>query len=494
MLFTRSSRKPTEKESSDSAVLSFDLFSNLTYMSAVSTGDAPRDVILELAITQSYRTTLYFRQVYMLTKRLGFEYARSFQLVSQRARAESMKSLLLRFAASISTGISEHEFLSQEAAVERNQYSNMYQRSVETLQKWADAYAAGLVSVALIVVVVMISTMLYDLGDAFVFMITATMLVMSIVGVFVIYKTSPYEIMAYKRYKGPKERQRAVFLLLLFFPAGILMAILLWATMGMGMAFLALGFSLVPGGLYSYMDNTKVTLIDEELDKFIRSLGNVAESLGTTLTGAMMRVDRRSLRTLEPYVRRLQSRLRSRITPKVCWDRFVDETGSELVNRSTQMFVDGTTLGGSPAEVGRVASDFALTVSLLRARRHVTALPFAYLTIPLHGAMVALLVFVMEIMKTFNNKLLEATVELQSQSGAAALSIPNLPAFQPKDMGQSTMLTLGAVVVLTITNTLAPKFATGGHNLQLAFYGSIMCIVSGVSLVLIPNIAGRLLQ
>lgn len=491
MLFTRSSAKLTEKESSDSAVLSFDLFSNLTYMSAVSTGDVPRDVILQHAITQNYRTTIYFKQVYQLTKRLGFQYGRSFQLVSQRAKAETIKGLLLRFAASISTGVRENEFLSQEARVERDQYSNMYQRSVETLQKWGDAYAAILVSVALIVVVVMISTMLYDLGNYFVYMITATMLIMSFVGAFVIYKSAPYEIMSFKSYKGPVERSRAVFLLLLFVPAGALIAIIMWATAGLGMALLVLGFSLIPAGIYAHIDHNKVTRIDDEFDKFLRSLGNVAESLGTTLTAAMERVDRRSLRTLEPYVMRLQSRLRSRITPKVCWDRFVDETGSELVNRSTQMFVDGTSMGGSPAQVSNVASDFVLTVSLLRARRHVTALPFAYLTIPLHGAMSALLVFVLEIMKTFNDKLLEASSELTAQ---AALNIPDLPAFHPKDMGQTEALTLGAVVVLTITNTLAPKFATGGHNLKLAFYGSIMCILSGVNLILIPSVAGSLLN
>ena len=491
MLFTRSSAKPTVKESSDSAVLSFDLFSNLTYMSAVSTGDAPRDVILRYAITQNYRTTIYFKQVYQLAKNLGFEYARSFQLVSQRAKAETVKSLLLRFAGSIATGISENEFLTQEARVERDQYSNMYERSVETLQKWADAYAAVLVSVALIVVVVMISTMLYDLGNYFVYMITATMLIMSFVGAFVIYKSAPYELMPFKSYRGPKARARAVFLLLLFLPAGTLVAILMFATVGLGMAFLVIGFSLIPAGIYAYIDHENVTRIDEELDKFLRSLGNVAESLGTTLTAAMERVDRRSLRALEPYVMRLQSRLRSRLTPKVCWDRFVDETGSELVNRSTQMFVDGTGMGGSPQRVSDVASDFALTVSLLRAKRHVTALPFAYLTIPLHGAMTALLVFVLEIMKTFNNKLLEASAELSSQ---AALNIPDLPAFHPKEMGQTEALTLGAVVVLTITNTLAPKFATGGHNLKLAFYGSIMCILSGVNLILIPPVAGSLLS
>ena len=233
--------------------------------------------------------------------------------------------------------------------------------------------------------------------------------------------------------------------------------------------------------------------IDAETSKFLRSLGNVAEALGSTLSAAMAKIDRRSLGTLEPYVRRLQVRLRSQINPTICWDRFIDETGSELVNRSVRMFVDGTKVGGSPDRVGEVASDYAMNIALLRAKRYVTATPFAYLVVPLHGAMSALLIFVMEIMVAFNDKLAVATTELMAQGGSASAKIPELPVFQPKDMSQSSMLTMGAVVVLTIANTMAPKFATGGHSLKLVFYGSVMCTLSGVNMLLIPPIAHSLL-
>ena len=499
MIFTRSSRKRTEKVSSDSAALSFDLLSNLTYMSAVSTGDVPRDIIFEFAVRQAFKTSIYFKQVYQLTKRLGFEYGRSFQLVSGKAKAASVKGLMLRFAGSITSGVSEHEFLTQESRVETDQYVNQYQRSLETLSKWADAYAALLVSVTLIVVIAMVTTMLYDIGQLFVLMLNATMFFMSLFGAFIIYKTAPYEETTFKGdkskgHKGPRERQRASFLLLLFLPVGVLGGMVLAITSGLGFGLFVLGLCLMPAGVYAYMDDSKVTNLDMEVDKFFRSVGNVAGALGTTLSNAMTRIDRRSLGTMEPYIRRLQARLGSRITPKVCWDKFIDETGSELVNRSTNMFVDGTTVGGAPEKVGAITADYALSISLLRARRHVTALPFAYLTIPLHGAMTALLVFIMEIMISFNDKLTQAGAELISDSGGFIASVPSLPVFQPKDMTQTTMMTMGAVLILTISNSLAPKFATGGHNLKLAFYGGIMCIISGLNLMLIPGIAHGLLE
>ena len=50
MSSTKSSRKRTARVSSDDSVLSFDLLSNLTYMSALATGGSSRDLIFEKAM------------------------------------------------------------------------------------------------------------------------------------------------------------------------------------------------------------------------------------------------------------------------------------------------------------------------------------------------------------------------------------------------------------------------------------------------------------
>ena len=494
MRFIRSSRKPTEKVSSDSSVISSDLLANLTYMSAVSVGSAPRDIIFQFAMAQGYKTSVFFRQVYLLTKQLGFKYARSFQLVSDRAKAEIIKTILLRFAGSLTTGQTEFEFLSQEARVERDQYINLYTRSVQTLQKWADAYAAILVSVTLIVVVSLISTMIFDFVAYFVMMVAMTMCLMSFTGTWVIYKSVPYEIKTYTHGPGTKDRRRATFLFLLLGPIGFLFWAVLTFSVGMGPAFLVLGLCLTPGGIYAYRDDAMVTRLDDEIDKFFRSLGAVAEALGTTISQALFKLDRRSLVALEPYIRRLQARLQSNIRPDVCWNRFKEESGSELVHRSANMFLDGTSVGGSPRIVGDIAADYAMNVALLRRQRGVVSLPFAFLTIPLHGATVGLLVFVLEIMTSFNNKITEATTDVMQAGGAAAAQIPSLPVFQPKDMGTTTLVVMATVLVLTVANTLSAHFATGGHPLKVAFYGGIMSILTGLNLVMIPPMASQVLS
>ena len=128
-------KKTAEKVSSDVAAISFDLYSNLTYMAALSVGEPSRDLMMTRALEQDFKTGIFFRQVYVMTKRMGFDYSRAFRLVSKKARAVTIKNLLLRFAGAINSGVSEVDFLLEEAKVEAEEYNNAYHRALETLTK-----------------------------------------------------------------------------------------------------------------------------------------------------------------------------------------------------------------------------------------------------------------------------------------------------------------------------------------------------------------------
>ncbi len=491
---TKSPPKTIEKESSDNGLISFDLLANLTYMASVSAGGSPRDLILEWTLKQNYRTVRYFRQVYILTKRAGFEYSRAYQMVARKTKATTMRSLLLRFAGAISSGYPEQEFLKEEAKVNREQYINSYYRSLETVTKWGDAYAALLVSVSLVVVVSMISTMLSDLSDTFVIVLAFTMFSVTGMGVFIIYRTSPYEIKTYKYKYGPKTRQLAVKFFYYFVPAGACLALIIAFAWGLGPAFLLLGFALLPSGFMAWRDDQQLDKIDQETSTFIRSLGNVSASLGSTVANALRKLDKASMGTLEPYIERLQIRLSSNISPDKCWDAFRDECGAELMNRTTRIFADGVALGGSPEIVGALAAEYSMDAALMRSRRNVSAAPFAFLTIPLHFAMTGLMIFILEIMKSFNDRITQAVLDLEAQtSGGTLAALPALPVFQPHNMTMITVLTMCALVAYTISNALAPKFAKGGHPLNIAGFGAITCILTGFNLVIVPPIASGIL-
>lgn len=480
--------------SSDEGTLSFDLLSLLTYMAALAAGSPTRDQLMESVLRQNFMTGGYFRLVYLLAKRIGFEYARAFTIVAEKAGAENIKNLLLRFAGAINSGVEESEFLAEEARVEREQYVNDYHRRLETLSKWGDAYAALLVSVALIIVVAMISTMLSNFTSSFVIMLAVIMALTTGGGVFIIYRTAPFEVTTFQNRHGPKGRWWAKRLLYTFFPAGVLVALYLGYNYGVGAFLMILGLSMLPTGVLAWQDNGRLSKLDQEGATFIRSLGHITASLNSTMSVAMAKIDRRSLGALEPYVHRLQIRLRRKLQTEKCWDAFRDELGSALMNRTTRMFVEGVALGGSPERVGAIASAYAMDSALMRARRTVTAAPFAFLCMPLHFAMTALMVFVLELMRSFNERITDMSQAMDAGGvGGSSVAMPALPVFQGQDMGLLNLVTLGALLTMTISNALAPAFALGGHPMSAALYGGMTCVMTALNMLLIPPIASQIL-
>ena len=107
--------------------------------------------------------------------------------------------------------------------------------------------------------------------------------------------------------------------------------------------------------------------------------------------------------------------------------------------------------------------------------------------------MVFILVFILEIITNFNSKLAEAaggvtdkaatTVEVpEDLTIPAGLSIPaggedlsaGLDIFGTQDMTLISYMIVFVVIVLTVANALAPKFAAGGSNLKFASFLAIM--------------------
>ena len=187
---------------------------------------------------------------------MGLEYTQAFQLVSQKAKASNVKSLLLRFAASISSGESESEFITEEARVEGERYANEYERSIENLRKWTDAYAAILVSVTLIMVVSLVSAMMGSLGQDFIVLMAFTLFAITSVGAYVIYKVAPVEQITFETSTGITSVRKLARSFLLLIPVGVVLGILFASQLsllsGAAVAFLLIGISMLPAGYLAW--------------------------------------------------------------------------------------------------------------------------------------------------------------------------------------------------------------------------------------------------
>ena len=291
-------------------------------MSVLSLGGLPRENILEKCGQMRLKTAVFFEYIFLMAKRMGVEYTQAFQMVAQKAKASNVKSLLLRFSASISSGESESGFVTQEAKNEIERYTHEYERNVENLRKWTDAYAAMMFSVTLIMVVSLVSTMIGFFNEAVVLGMAATVMLLMAVAVYIILRVAPVEETTYETsYALPRERRLARRLLVVVTPVGAVVSVTLLVLLGsqisfvtaVAILFLVMGVSMAPAGFYAWRDSNKVSKLDEALPTFLRTMGNVAGATGRTLQESLRRIDMTAMGTMETHASRLQIRLAASI-------------------------------------------------------------------------------------------------------------------------------------------------------------------------------------
>ena len=489
---TKGGKKPGSKHGNRKRLLSFDLYYQLSYMSTIAAGGVPRSQIFEHAAQLPCTCAEYFRKIELTSKRLKLDYARACRLVGESAEEGEIKGLLLRFSSSLLSGEPEADFLSREAKAQAESYDNEYGRKLETMKMWTDAYVSLILSAVLIIIIGIVSTMIWKIETALIMGMAFVSITTAAMGVWLIYLVSPAEVMTL-RWAGSRGQKLAQRLLRLLFPVAIaISAIFLLEGANLGWAFIAVAALVFPVGYIIASDDKKITKMDAELGGFLRSLGSVCAALGTTVNAALSRIDLDAIDNLKFTVKRLHTRLVAGIRSRLCWQKFVDETGSELANRSVGMFYDTIDMGGAAGQAGYQTSLFASKIALLRARRKTVSSPFRWLCLAMHASVVVLLVFITEVIMAFSGMVAKAEETMPSMSGASSMS--GFTSFNTVGLELMHSLVLPLVLIFTVANAIAPSVADGGSRYKILHNLGFTAAISGASLIFLPTMADLLFK
>lgn len=491
---SKAAARTTEEESvrTNERELKYDLFTQISYMASLATAKVSRDVLFTRAASLNLSSTPYFQEINTLVERLSYDYAEACRAVSDRVKDHEVSTLLKRMAGSLNSGEDQAEFLTREAAALAEIYVAEYERDVESLRKWTDAYSALIVSAGLIVVVSIISLMIYSLGMGMIVGTVGITVMINAGGAWVIYATVPREGFTRAAGLSSVQQRRAVFLFRTLVPLSAVVGALTWVLgANIGIAFIIVGLALLPAGWVMYMDSRRLNKQDSDIANTVRLLGGVTSAIGTTVQDAIGKIDRRSLASLQEDVRRLEIRMNAGISPDACWKRFVKETGSELIERTIRIFWDALTLGGEAGQTGKNAAFFASRIAIIREKRALVANMFGYLVWPMHASMVGLMIFIVTIMDLFATSLASAApaVEGGRDGVPAAATMAGFNSFAGLDFSLLKLLIMVVVVALTVGNSIAPYVAAGGHRLRLAFPMSVNMIITGIMVSFLPGIA-----
>jgi flagellar protein FlaJ len=236
-----------------------------------------------------------------------------------------------------------------------------------------------------------------------------------------------------------------------------------------GIGMILAGLIMLPVGIRANRDVIKIGKRDESYTTFIRSLGSIVSGSGLTVSKALLKLDPKNLGELKDMSQDLYKRLASGLDPRLCWDKFVGETGSYLIYKLNNVFVDAVNLGGDAETIGELVSSSNLEIVLLRMKRDRISSGFTSLVIPLHVAMVALLLFIGQILTVFTTIISSLFVKFNI-SGTQLEGLPggglsgmNLGIFGGVPVELLGQFVVVVIIILTVTNLLAIVAVKGGQ-------------------------------
>jgi len=223
---------------------------------------------------------------------------------------------------------------------------------------------------------------------------------------------------------------------------------------------------------------------------------------GTTAVYALATIDTKSLVVLEPLVQSVYSKMNLGLDNKQIWDKFIGESGSNLIYKYLNIYLDTVTLGGPPEPIGTVVGSSMLEQTLLREKKDMHARSFIILLVPMHVAMAGIFVVLYRIMVVLTGSVSVMMNKFQATSAAAgggAASTGGISAsnalggmsmftnFPEKEMGAYVLICL---TIITISNIFAARIVGGGDRYMFYFYAALFCSLTGIVLLVAPIAVG----
>lgn len=485
-----------------------DLLFMITYMTSLALARATRPEIFGSASQrEEYLSARYVAKVDNLVVRWNYSYKEALEVVADRTKNQMVQNLLNRFSNSIDAGVPDDEFLSNELGTTRNVYRSNIEQGFELLRKWGDAYIAMLLSGTVIAVTIMISIAIYapEGIDNTLNMSYLLILGISIFGITLMYQSVPDDPKSHGLNTWLSREQTLIYRMeRVLVPAVVIISIVLWLLgVNAGVICLFAGLMIAPLGVLGFIDDANITLRDADFSVFIRSLGAVIQGQGATMVLALGQVDKKSLVALDPLIRSVYSKMNIGLDEDAIWERFIGESGSNLIYKFLNIFRDTVSMGGPAGDIGKVVGHSMLEMVLLREKKDMFSRSFIVLLVPMHAAMIAIFVSLYNIMTVLTTAVADMMKQFQeaaasagggsgdanSMAGNAFLS-GSLNMFVNFPKEQMTAYVVIIMLILTIANVIAARIVGGGDRYMYYFYSMLFFSLSGIIYLVVPIVVG----
>lgn len=434
----------------------------ITHMGVLATSQMTRvDLLLKLSHTEAYGyLAKETGRIHALIYYWHVSFPVACRFIAQRTPSVLFSDFLDRMAHSVQAGQLFEEFVISEQTVVMNDFTTMYQDSLNSIDMIKEMFISMCMSLIFIVAFAIIMPIITGMDS-----------IMLLGGAIAIFIGTELVILLYARSKVPADRiwhtleietvadRRIKWSL----PVSLFLCIILTGTvlvftkLPTTIMFAASLTPLLLTGLIARTEENKIKRYDNNFGAFIRSLGGAAGSRSGLILESLKELTSHDFGPLSENVNNLYKRLRSRLNTMRSWEHFAAGTGSNLIERFATMFVEGTNVGGKPAIIGDIISRNFMTILSLRKLRYSSASSLIGVLYGMTAGIAATMFLAVSIISMLAKMFSTVSIpDIDIGISIATISATNIPLM-------TTMLMI-MMVCHSLMSAMLIRIVDGGHH------------------------------
>jgi len=420
-----------------------------------------------------------------------------------RRRAQEVPSATVadffeRLAYTINAGQSLREYLLTEQESIIQEYSTVYESTIDNLEVMKDLYLSMVLSMTFALVFAVVLPVLTGTDPTMTVGAVILMYVFIQTGFFLALRSlAPYDPLWYHPPDKPSQaepRIRGSFIV------GVTLTVLLvLITFGglLGISPLRLSmlipfmtfplpfplYAVVPitpliiPGLVLYRQEKLVKARDDEFPSFIRALGTTESVKQSTSSDVLKTLREKDFGPLTDNIDDLFKRLNMRIEPADAWRYFTADCRSYLIQTFSEMYLIGREMGGDPQVLGELIGENMNEVNRLRSQRNQATTTLMGLLYGITAASTFAFFIGLEIVRILS----DMSVDLGASSSFDAGQLINTQAYNiPLIEG----LLIAVIMFSAMLSALMIRTVDGGHKINTYMHFVILAWVGALTAIL----------
>ena len=322
------------------------------------------------------------KKISVLSSQWKLPLSKTFRFISVRTPSKMFKDFLDRFSQSLDSGVEHREFIETEQDAVIEEYKTIYESSNENVVILNEVYVSMLIAIIFVMSLGIVLPIIMGTENMtnFIFLSSFLLIISEGLLMYLLKAMIPQDDLWHITSEKGEIEENLDRLFKMSIIGSIVLGIFLFfgkfylelAILNILSLELVVAISLTPllivGGK-AFMEEQNIARKERNFLGFLPALGSISTMRGGKINESVYYLSEKDYGVLTRHIRDLYRRLRTRIDDDASWAWFGVDTGSNYIQRSSEMFREATYAAANPRNVAKMIAENIRKIRGLRSKK-----------------------------------------------------------------------------------------------------------------------------